>query len=378
MKKLDFHAQNKIAYPYIIGRGGISQLSEIIRERFTEPPRIVVISDDIVAPKHCKKIISALQDATLDEVSEVIIPAGESSKSFAMAEQLIDRLLEKKVDRRALIVALGGGVISDTVGFVSSIYMRGIAYLNVPTSLMAQVDASIGGKVAVNHETCKNLIGHFWHPQAVVVDPELLCTLPANEIRNGLAEIVKVALIYSAEFFEILEAASSRLVNEIGRIDKHDTIITNAINAKLNLLASDPFEQGDLRRTLNFGHTFAHPLEVSERFQLRHGFAVSVGMSIATMIAVERGMFPPAQGDRVFEILRAIGLPTCGPPLDPAVVWDNLKVMRSIRANRLHFVVPVAPGKADYIEDLSKNEFISTYNQLRAEFASTDARTSQP
>ncbi len=369
MKTFEFSAQTRIQYPNLIARGAVDRLGGIVRERLPDLRRIVVISDDQVAELHWERVAAGLRDATTEDVSLVTFPPGESEKSLATAERLIGRLLEKQVHRRALVVALGGGVVCDTVGFTASIYMRGIDYLNVPTSLIAQVDAGIGGKVAVNHETCKNLIGQFWHPQAVVVDPELLHTLPPDEIRNGLAEVVKVALIHSAEFFAALEANGPRLVEEIGRVEAHDAVIAEAITAKLALLAPDPFERGDLRRALNFGHTFAHPLEVSERFHLRHGFAVSVGMAIATAVAMERGLFPAHQADRVFGVLQALGLPTCGPPLDPRVVWNNSRVIRWIRANRLHYVVPTDIGKVDIIEDLSQDEFVSIYQQLRAQYA---------
>jgi 3-dehydroquinate synthase len=353
VETFEFCAQTRIQYPNIVARGAVGGLGRIVSETLPELKRIVVVSDDRVASLHWERVAAGLREAARDAVTLVTFPHGEAGKSLAAAERLIERLLDEQVHRRSLVVALGGGVVCDTVGFAASVYMRGIDYLNVPTSLMAQVDAAIGGKVAVNHETCKNLVGQFWHPRAVVVDPELLRTLPWDEVRNGLAEVVKVAMIHSADFFAELEAAAPRLVDEIGRERGHDGVIAKAIKAKLDLLAPDPFERGDLRRTLNFGHTFAHPLEVSERFQLRHGFAVSVGMAIATAVAVNRGLLPKRQGDRVFALLRALGLRTCGPPLDPRLVWTNSRLIRCIRANCLHYVVPVAIGRVDFIEDLN-------------------------
>lgn len=369
METLEFCAQSRIQYPNLIARGAAGRLGKIIRGRLSGLNRILVISDDRVGALHGEHIVSALSEAAEGPVELVTFAHGETQKSLATAEQLLGRLLEKQVHRRALVVALGGGVVCDTVGFTTAIYMRGIDYLNVPTSLMAQVDAAIGGKVAVNHEAGKNLIGNFWHPRAVVVDPELLVTLPKEEVRNGLAEVVKVAMIHSADFFAELEAAAPFLVEEIGRAAEYDGIIVKAVKAKLDLLAPDPFERGDLRRSLNFGHTFAHPLEVSERFRLRHGFAVSVGMAIATAVAVERGLLPAYQGDRVFALLRSLGLPTCGPLLDPILIWNNARVIRSIRGNRLHYVVPVDIGRVGIIEDLTKHEFVTVYEELRSRYA---------
>lgn len=378
MYRFDFSAVTRIRYPNIVARDATDRLGDILQEHLPGRRDIVVISDARIARLYANRVVAALRKSCGGEISFITFPPGESSKSLGTAERVITSLLDKGVHRRALVIALGGGVVCDTVGFVSSIFMRGVDYLNLPTSLVAQVDAAIGGKVAVNHETCKNLIGQFWHPLAVVVDPQLLCTLPAEETRSGLAEVVKVALIYSAEFFAALENAGSPLVEEIGRDERHDTIIAQAIKAKLELLAPDPFERGDLRRALNFGHTFAHPLEVSEQFQLKHGFAVSIGMCIATAVAVERGLLPAAQGDRIFALLASLGLPTCGPPLDPELVWNNARVIRSIRANKLHYVVPVEIGRVDIVEDLTKDEFVSIYQQLQSLFSSCWSRAAQP
>ena len=237
--------------------------------------------------------------------------------------------------------------------------MRGIDYVNLPTSLIGQVDAAIGGKVAVNHPRAKNFIGAFHHPLGVLIDPDLLDSLPTEEIRNGLAEVVKVAMVHDADLFSLMEEEGTALLNP--RAASMGRIISTAVRAKIALLEPDPFEE-DLRRVLNFGHTFAHPLEVERGYGgLRHGYAVAIGMSIASRVAHGRGSSGPDVSGRLRGLLHRLGLPTVAPNLDPREVWDHANVVRHIRGDQLNFVIPTDVGQVEIVNDLEEDEFLAAY-----------------
>lgn len=357
---LSFRAQVDIDYPHLVRRGSLGELGAHLASWLDVNRPIAIVSDETVAALHGQ----ACRDALLSEgwqVSPILtFPPGEQSKKMETVSMLIDKMLDIGVHRRALLLALGGGVVCDTVGFVASTYMRGIDYVNVPTSLMAQVDAGIGGKVAVNHPKSKNFIGAFHHPKAVVIDPELTRTLPVEEIRNGMAEAVKVSVIHDPRMFEHIEQSAEALSEGTASGPALDAVIQGAVRNKIALLLPDPFEV-DLKRVLNFGHTFAHPLEVAKGYSLRHGYAVSVGMALSTRIARNRGLIAPDQADRIFRVLTRLQLPVFGPPVDPVEVWEHAGVVRAVRANALHFVMPTGIGSTKIVDDLTMDEFLEAW-----------------
>ena len=345
-------------YPHIVERGAFDALPRHLAAQLGEGRSYAVIADETVARLYAPQLQRALTDAGCPPPPLLRFRAGERSKTQNTASRLIDQMMDAGVHRRSVLIALGGGVTSDTVGYVAATYMRGVEYVNVPTSLIGQVDAAIGGKVAVNHPRAKNFIGAFWHPKCVIIDPALLHTLPTVERKNGLAEAVKVAVIHSPDLFAHLERHAAELVAEGGAISPaYDAVIHQAVQGKLEMLMPDPFEV-DLRRVLNFGHTFAHPLEVARGYYLRHGFAVSIGMCISTRVALGRRMITVSEADRIFNLLSALGLPTVVPPMDLGTLWEHAALVRRVRANHVHFVLPRAVGEVDIIDDLSREEFM--------------------
>lgn len=356
-----FTARIDIDYPNIVERGAGRRLGELVKQWVAPERAFAVIADETVASLHAETVLRSLHDAGWGKTPLITFPPGERSKSQQTASRLIDQMMDAGVHRRAVLIALGGGVACDTVGYVAATYMRGIDYMNVPTSMIGQVDASIGGKVGINHPRAKNFIGAFWHPLGVVVDPDFLSTLPVVEVRNGLAEAVKVAIVWSVPFFEHLEEHADTLVSG-GKNDSAalDHVISEAVRGKIAMLLPDPFEV-DLRRVLNFGHTFAHALEVAKGFYLRHGFAVSIGMGISTRIAYNRGVISSSVADRILGLLARLGLPVDGPPIDPEEIWEHAGIIKKIRANHVHYVMPARIGEALIVDDLSREEFLEAY-----------------
>lgn len=355
-----------IDYPNIIQRGSVARLGHVLKEIIGPDRSYAVITDETVAELHAPTVLNALEEAGFHNTPLITFPAGERSKSQITTSRLIDQMMDAGVHRRTILLALGGGVVCDTVGYTAATYMRGIDYINVPTSVIGQVDASIGGKVGVNHPKAKNFIGAFWHPLAVVIDPALISTLPVVEVRNGLAEAVKVAAIWSAPLFEHMEAHAEALVSE----GAHDTealefAMAESVRGKIAMLLPDPFEK-DLRRVLNFGHTFAHALEVAKGFYLRHGFAVAIGMGISTRVALNRGVIASSEAERIFSLLRRLGLPADGPPISPHEIWEHAGIIKKIRGNHVYYVMPKTIGEALIVDDLTKEEFLDAYTSMDA------------
>jgi 3-dehydroquinate synthase len=282
----------------------------------------------------------------------ITVPRGESHKNLREAFRLYEELVRRGAHRDSLIIAMGGGVIGDLAGFVAATYMRGINYLQVPTTLLAQVDASIGGKTAVNHPRCKNLIGSFYQPVAVFIDVATLATLPARELRTGLAEVVKYGVIEDADFFKFLEANSHHLNTKA--FEKEDTkraalklwltIVTESAKIKAKVVEKDEREAG-LRMILNYGHTIGHALEALTRYRAyNHGEAVSIGMVAAAKIAHQLRLLPQEAVIRIQQLLDSFGLPTEIEKLPAAKIIEALGVDKKVRGGRVQFVLPEKIG----------------------------------
>ena len=338
-------------YRIVVRSGALGDLGELLGEVAgrLDARSVLVVTDSVVADLHLEPTLRALQALGLP-VRVISIPAGERSKSVERLLVLWQELLHGEIERRTLVVSLGGGVICDLVGFAAATYMRGLPYVNVPTSLLAQVDAAIGGKVAVDDPHAKNLLGAFHHPAMVVVDPAILGTLPAAEIANGLAEVVKVAVIASGSLMDALERG------EHGAASGMEAVVREAIEIKLALLAADPFEV-DLRRALNLGHCVGHPLEVASRYGMRHGEAVAVGLVVAGEIARLRGLCVPATVDRIRDVLKRLGLSTVFPAHLADAVWDRMAIIRQVRNGELNLVVPEAIGRCAILPAIHDAEY---------------------
>jgi 3-dehydroquinate synthase len=287
-------------YDVLIEAGALDRAAKLLAPYCRE--RLIVVTDETVAMAQLSRLKHA-------NIIPIVLPAGEASKNWACLEALCDRLLELEVERGEHIVALGGGVIGDLTGFAAAIVKRGIGFLQVPTTLLAQVDSSVGGKTAINARAGKNLVGAFYQPSFVLIDPTVLDTLPARELRAGYAEVVKYGLIGDANFFAWCETNGEKLL--AGDPEARAHAIAYSVAAKARIVAEDERETADRRALLNLGHTFGHALEAETGFgpALLHGEAVAAGMGLAFRFSAERGLCPASDAVSVVEHLRTTGLP---------------------------------------------------------------------
>lgn len=294
------------SYPIHVGEGLIDQ-PELYTPHFAGR-QVMIVTNDTVAPLYLERLKSQLSQY---EVAEVILPDGEQYKSVDYVERVWDALLAAGFNRRATIIALGGGVIGDMAGFAAACYQRGIAFIQMPTTLLSQVDSSVGGKTGVNHPRGKNMIGAFWQPRAVIIDTLTLNTLPSSEFSAGLAEVIKYGFIRDAEFLDWLESDMSALRQLKPEALLH--AILRSCEIKADVVAEDETEQ-DVRALLNLGHTFGHAIETDQGYgQWLHGEAVSTGMVMAADFSQRLGDITEADTQRVRQILLAAGLPIEAP-----------------------------------------------------------------
>ena len=296
------------AYDVVVAPDALDQAGALIRPLLARQ-RLTVVADHTAQALHGERLRASLEAAGA-AVTTVTIPPGEGSKSFAELERLLDRLLELELDRGDLIAAVGGGVVGDLAGFAAAIYKRGVVFVQIPTTLLAQVDSSVGGKTAVDTPRGKNLIGAFWQPRLVLADLGVLGTLPARQLRSGYAEVVKYGLIDDPEFFDWLEANGARVLALDPETVGH--AIARSVARKAAIVAEDERESG-VRALLNLGHTFAHALEAELGFDeiaVTHGEAVALGCALAFRFSTAQGLCPPADAARAEAVLAAAGLPT--------------------------------------------------------------------
>ncbi len=356
-------ADSSHRYPVEIAAGLLDTLPARLAGMFPAA-RMVVLTDAAVLERYGTPLLDGLGLQGV-EAAPLLLASGERSKSAEHYLRLIEQLHALGFDRRALLVNLGGGIITDTGGFVAATYLRGVAYVNVPTTLLAQLDAAIGGKVAVNMPWAKNFVGAFAHPRAVFTDPCVLRTLPPRELCAGVAEALKVAIIGDPDLFELLNTES-----EVVRRGKDAAllgeVVARASEAKIAMLAPDPYER-NLRRALNFGHTFGHALEVQTGYdRLLHGEAVGFGIAVATAVARRRGMCTRGTVERIFQALRTYGLPPCVPRSDLMATCGRLDAIRLVRGRRLNFVLPTEIGRVEILAELEDHEIPRAIDDIAA------------
>jgi 3-dehydroquinate synthase len=320
--------------------------------------RAVLISDVAVSASHGKKVLTGLENAGLETLS-LEVASGESTKSAAEAERLWGALAEAAVDRKTHLVAVGGGVVGDLVGFVAATYVRGLAVWQVPTTLVAQVDSAIGGKTGINLPAGKNLVGCFWQPQGVLSDIDTLTTLPDRERRSGLAEVVKYGMIRDESFFEWLETHTAE-INAADPAALHHIILTSSSH-KAEVVSQDEHETSGLRAILNYGHTFAHAFESATGYgHFLHGEAVSLGMVAAARLACRLGRVDRDLVERQDRLLMALGLPINVVDVASGLSTDDLlAIMRRDKkavSGQLRFVLPTRLGHVELIDGISPSE----------------------
>ncbi|MEI6806755.1 MAG: 3-dehydroquinate synthase, partial [Myxococcaceae bacterium] len=311
-------------YPIVIKKGALDQLGDFLDWLPTPSKRIVVISNPQIAKLYAEKI---------KNYDLILIPEGESHKNLETVQSIYNQLLEKDFTRQDTLLALGGGVIGDITGFVAATYLRGVSYVQVPTSLLAMVDSSVGGKTGVDLPQGKNLVGAFKQPLGVLIDPDCLKTLPEIELKCGLAEIVKHAIIADPELFKILES---------GLFD-YESLIRSSIAVKTKIVREDPTEQHQ-RILLNLGHTFGHAIELLSNYQVRHGEAVAIGLVQAAQFALKQKLCKVQLVERIRDLLIKLGLPTELPNMTQEALWGAMRHDKKRQNNSLRLVLPYDLG----------------------------------
>lgn len=310
----------------------------------------IIITDENVENPHAEAIATGMVGAGM-EADLLVIPAGEASKSIDVAADLWSKLLDLETDRRTRIVAIGGGVVGDLAGFVAATFARGLEFIQAPTTLLAQVDSSVGGKTGINLPQAKNMVGAFWQPKLVWIDTAVLSTLPEREYRSGLAEVVKYGVILDADFFAWLEDHVDELNARDNEALRH--VVAQSCRLKADVVEKDEHETSGLRAVLNYGHTFAHAIEqVAGYGEYLHGEAVSIGMVAASRLAERLGRIDATLTDRQSQLLSALKLPVEHPDLDNDALLVAMQRDKKTVAGRLRFVLPDRLGHVELVPDV--------------------------
>ncbi len=345
------------SYPIHVGHGLLKDLGALYRGRDLGR-RAAVVTDSVVAGHHLRTAVESLNAAGVD-VCEVIIPSGEAHKTLDTVKGIYDALVEARLDRGSAVVALGGGVVGDMAGFAAATFLRGIDFVQAPTTVVSQVDASVGGKTGVDHPGGKNLIGAFHQPRLVCVDTSLLRTLPEREVRAGLAEVVKHAVIRDEVMFALLEACLEDVVDMRLAPDEIDALIERNCRIKAGVVQADPFERAGLRAILNYGHTVGHAVEAATDYGVYlHGEAVLLGMAAAGRIARDRGLWPGEDFGRQERVLRRLGVPPGLGRIPTEKILERMRSDKKARDGVLTFVLPTRIGDVTLSRDVTREEVV--------------------
>ncbi|MDA8234987.1 MAG: 3-dehydroquinate synthase [Clostridia bacterium] len=333
------------SYPILLGEHILSQLGVNLKRLVEEGiigGKVLLVTNPTVNKLFGQPVIQGLQESGFT-VTTVEIPDGEEYKTQETAALVYDVAFDAQLDRRSVVVAMGGGVVGDLAGFVAATYMRGVNLVQVPTTLLAQVDSSVGGKVAVNHPKGKNIIGAFYQPKLVFIDIATLQSLPQREIQTGLAEVIKYGVIWDQEFFQYLvdntEAIKSLSTQQLLHL------VQTSCAIKARVVEMDE-KEANLRAILNFGHTFGHALEALTNYKVyRHGEAVAIGMVSASRVAVAMGLMKPSARDAIEGLLKTFGLPTSFRDLQVEDIMEKMLYDKKAQAGRVNFIIPEAIGQ---------------------------------
>jgi 3-dehydroquinate synthase len=351
------------AYRILVATGALGTVgAELAKLRVGR--KAVLVTDPAIDRLHGGPVARSLSGAGFDLI-RISVPEGEQAKVLETARELWDRLLDEGCDRSSTVVALGGGAVGDLSGFVAATYMRGMNFVQVPTTLLAQVDASIGGKTAIDHPRAKNLIGAFHQPRLVLVDPAVLGTLPEREFRSGLAEVIKHGIVLDAAYFRDLEQSiPALLARDLPTLER---VVAGSCRLKAQVVERDE-QEGELRWVLNYGHTIGHALEAATAFtRWAHGEAVSLGIAAESRLAERLGLAAPATRSRQVALLRAVGLPVAGLGAEPAAVINALGRDKKARDGRIPFVLAPDIGRFQLVFDVPSAEILATLKQLAAD-----------
>jgi len=344
---------NDRSYPIFIGKGA-SQEPEALVER-VKGHDVAIISDETVAPMYLDQVLKKLADKN---VITCILPPGEQEKKLKTAHKIIDRLLENGFGRDATLISLGGGVVCDITGFVASVFMRGVSVIQIPTTLLAQVDASVGGKTGVNHKLGKNLIGTFYQPSAVICDTAFLVSLNPKEMSDGLAEIIKYGLIYDRDFFIWLQPNVSNILEQDRASLEY--AVQRSCQIKAEIVAQDEREQS-IRAILNFGHTFGHAIENQTGYdKWSHGHAIAAGMVLASQLSAKMSLITGEDVELVKGVLIKAGLPVEPPKISTHDFIDTMKTDKKVKDRVIQLVLLKEIGNAFLTADYSERDLEET------------------
>ncbi|MDB4614667.1 3-dehydroquinate synthase [bacterium] len=335
--------------------------------------RTCVVFDNNVEEPHANRVLKSLA-ADGWNVSQIGLPPGEATKCQQTISNIYDHLVNHQTDRKTLIIAVGGGVTGDAAGFAAASFNRGIPFLQCPTTLLAHVDSSVGGKTGINHPQGKNLIGAFHQPIGVYIDISTLQTLPDREYRSGLAEVIKYGVILDSGFFEYLEQNIDGLNNRDTDVMRH--IIAVSCQLKADVVENDEYETTGLRAVLNYGHTFAHAFEALSNYdQLLHGEAVAIGMVYASRLAGRLGRIPEAVTQRQIDLIAAVGLPTQLPQgmvLTVDDIMDRMKLDKKTVSGQLRFILPTQLGHVETVTDIPTGTVVQLLDDLLSPASHSD------
>ena len=330
------------SYPIHIGPGLIAN-ADLIVSRLPQK-RVAVVTNDTVAPLYLNAFVDALERAGTSALP-IVVPDGETHKDWRTLNTILDTLLEHRFERRTAVIALGGGVVGDLAGFAAAVYQRGVPFVQIPTTLLAQVDSAVGGKTAINHPLGKNMIGAFYQPRVVLADTDTLTTLPPRELAAGLAEVIKYGVIRDPAFFDWLETNVERLVARDPAALTH--AIEQSCRNKAEVVGADEREEGGARALLNFGHTFGHAIEAGTGYGTwLHGEAVAAGMVLAARLSQRLGLIEAADVSRVRTLLERAGLPVDAPDLGVERYAALMGHDKKVEAGRVKFILIDSIGSA--------------------------------
>ncbi|ABM71964.1 3-dehydroquinate synthase [Prochlorococcus marinus str. MIT 9515] len=350
------------SYEVTIRQGIINSIGkELTQIGINNNRKILIVSNKEISNLFGSKLLNDLKKYNFS--AEIFnIKAGESYKNLASLREIYDAAFEFGLDRNALLIALGGGIVGDVTGFAAATWLRGIDYIQIPTTLLSMVDSSVGGKTAVNHPKGKNLIGAFYQPKAVFIDPETLKTLPIREFKAGMAEVIKYGVIKDKELFEYLEIDKNR--EKILNLDNESLIkiINKSIRTKSYIVSKDEKENG-IRAILNYGHSFGHVIEnLCGYGEYLHGEAISIGMKIAGDISTEKNLWLKEDSLRQDKLIESYGLPTQTPKIKKHDVITILMGDKKVRDGKMRFILPKGIGEVDIFNDIKESQFLKYFD----------------
>ena len=341
------------SYDIQIGTGILNRTGPFVAS-LCRPTHAVIITDENVQRPYADRVAENVVTSGAN-VDLLVVEPGEPSKSLDTATSLWETLLELGTDRTSVVLAVGGGVVGDLAGFIAATYARGIAMVQLPTTLLAQVDSSVGGKAGVNLPGAKNIVGAFWQPLGVLIDTDVLSTLPGREYRAGLAEVVKYGVILDADFFSYLEDNAEAISQQ--RPDVLRYVIARCCRLKADVVQADEREETGLRAVLNYGHTFCHAIEAVTGYdRFLHGEAVSVGMLCAARLAGSLGRVDAKFTRRLHNLLSALGLPLEVPDVDHKTLLDVMQRDKKVQHGKLRFVLPTRIGHVELVSDVDSEK----------------------